>query len=324
MGRMLEDHITADQLASHLEAHGSPKVLSVTKLDLNTSRVEFDDNVAVVARVFPSHDAVAAVSQLSSILRHLAVHDYPAERLESEVVQAVTNLDENLGAGCVLVTKFIPGTRPERNRVTFHKLGQLLGRLHTMPVPDGSPKGGAWHHLCLQGGIHEECEAAARMLDTARNDDANVAKLREELHHIQHAFAAEEANLPTALLHPDFVPPNIIVRQGSNDQEWAVIDWAGAGAGPRVLPLGFLLGVGAIWGKPDLAQAAAKGYAAHARLVGAEMRVLREAAYARFLTIGCWEVGVGRKKPGEVVEELGTMRKMGELVVASVKEIVGS
>lgn len=323
---MLTDCITPDQLAAHLEGCASRKVLSVARLDFNIFRVDFDNNIAVVARIFPSHNALAAVSALSSTLRHLAVQSYPAETLESEVVESVTKLDDKLGTGCVLVTKFVPGARPERNRVTFYKLGLLLGRLHTIPVPDGVPEGGAWHHLSLEGGIHEECQAAMRMLEGAQAGDAepddNVARLRDELQHVQRAFAAEEGNLPTALIHPDFVPANIIVREGSGSDGWTVIDWAGAGIGPRILSLGFLLGVGAIKGKLILVHAVMKGYAAHAQLEAAEVRVLREAAYVRFLTMGCWEVGVGRKKPADVVEGLGMLLEMGDKVVATVKEIL--
>ncbi len=324
---MLEDHITSDQLATHLEAHATSKVLSVARLDLNVFRVNLEDNVTVVARVFPSREAYVAVSALSSTLQHLAAHDYPAERLATEAVAPVTELDENLGGGCVLVTSFVSGTRPERNRVTFHKLGELLGRLHAIPVPDGAAKGGAWHHLSPGGGIHDECEAAMRMLNMApHGDPRSVARLRDELRHVQRAFAAEERNLPAALVHPDFVPANVIVRDGGggNGDEWAVVDWAGAGVGPRILSLGFLLGVGAVRGKLILVQAVMKGYAVHARLEAAELRVLREAAYARFLTMGCWEVGVGRKKPVDVVDRLGALQEMSDLVSGKVKEILES
>jgi Ser/Thr protein kinase RdoA (MazF antagonist) len=321
---MLEDHITSDQLAAHLEAHATGKVLSVARLDLNVFRVDLDGNVAIVARVFPSQEAHAAVSALSSTLQHLAAHNYPTERLASDVIEPVTKLDEKLGAGCVLATTFVSGTRPERNRTTFYKLGDLLGRLHAIPAPDGAPKGGAWHHLSSEGGIHDECEAAMRMLNRVPHGDGlSVARLRDELRHVQRAFAAEERNLPAALVHPDFVPPNVIVREGGGD-EWIIVDWAGAGVGPRILSLGFLLGVGAIRGKLILVQAVMKGYSAHARLEAAELGVLREAAYARFLTMGCWEVGVGRKKPAEVVEGLAALKGMGDLVVGKVKEILGS
>ena len=53
------------------------------------------------------------------------------------------------------------------------------------------------------------------------------------------------------------------------------------------------------------------------------MRVLREAAYVRFLTIECWEVSVGRKKLADVVNGLGVLLEMGDKVVATVKEILG-
>jgi Ser/Thr protein kinase RdoA (MazF antagonist) len=279
-----------------------------------------------VARVFPGEQALQVAMRLYGILQHLQTHDYPAERPAVTVVHTVSKLDPALPAGAVLATTFVPGTRPERNRVTFYKLGQLLGRLHALPIPEGQSKGGAWHHLSLLGGIDQECDAAARMLDVAQQgDDAeDVTRLRDAVRHVQRAFAAEEANLPQAIVHPDLVPSNVIVREGSDD-EWTVVDWAGSGAGPRILSLGFLLGVGAIRGKLILVQAVMKGYAAHAsRLQAAELRVLREAAYARFLTMEYWEVGVGRKQPAEAVKGLDGLLEMGDQVVAKVKEILGS
>ena len=309
---------------AHLEAYDPRKVSSVARLDLNVFRVDFGDGAAIVARVIPGQRAFLVVASIVDILRHLEMHNYPAERLAVEVVQTSTKLGPTLPPGSVIATNFVPGTRPERNRVTFHKLGQLLGRLHALPVPEGLPKGGAWHHLSSEGGIHEECEAAVRMLDAAQQGDGDedVARLRDAVQHVQRAFAAEEASLPQALVHPDFVPPNIIVREGSDD-EWTIVDWAGSGLGPRILSLGFLLGVGAIRGKLILVQAVMKGYEAHAsQLEAAELRVLREAAYARFLTMGCWEVGVGRKKAAEAVKGLDGLLDMGDGVVAKVQEIL--
>jgi Ser/Thr protein kinase RdoA (MazF antagonist) len=289
-------------------------------------RVNFDNDVAIVARIFPGEDALRVAVRLCSILQHLQAHDYPAERPAVAVVHAVSKLDPALPVGAVLATNFVPGARPERNRATFHKLGQLLGRLHALPVPEGQSKGGAWHHLSLLGGIDEECEAAVRMLDAAEQGDDNAAgdvtQLRDAVRHVQSAFAAEEANLPQAIVHPDLVPVNVIAHEeGGGGDEWTVVDWAGSGAGPRILSLGFLLGVGAIRGKLVLPQAVMKGYAAHAsRLEAAELRVLREAAYARFLTMSCWEVGVGRKKPAEAVKGLDGLLAMADQVATKVTE----
>ena len=52
------------------------------------------------------------------------------------------------------------------------------------------------------------------------------------------ARADDCSDLPSALIHPDFVPPNIIA---STNGDLVSIDWTGAGLGPRVPSLGFLL-----------------------------------------------------------------------------------
>lgn len=45
-------------------------------------------------------------------------------------------------------------------------------------------------------------------------------------------------DLPHALIHPDFVPANVVE---SPDAGLVVIDWTGAGRGPRISSSGFLL-----------------------------------------------------------------------------------
>ena len=45
-------------------------------------------------------------------------------------------------------------------------------------------------------------------------------------------------DLPHAFVHPDFVPANAIPTP---DERLVIVDWAGAGRGPRLWSLGFLL-----------------------------------------------------------------------------------
>ena len=52
------------------------------------------------------------------------------------------------------------------------------------------------------------------------------------------ADADDGTGLPEALIHADLTPPNAVPR---GDQPPVIIDWIGAGRGPRVWPLAFLL-----------------------------------------------------------------------------------
>jgi Ser/Thr protein kinase RdoA (MazF antagonist) len=322
---MLHDHLTIEQLNSHLEAHCSVKAVNISKLDLNVYRVEISKSESYVARVFPSEDSFSSISALSRLLIHLEANNYPAERIISGPSNAVTKIAESLGTGCVMLTVFIPGGHPERNRVTFYKLGVLLGQLHSLPVPEAMPIGGSWHHLSLSGGIQEECDAALQML--ANTDQSQIAqdsqKLCDELRHLKRAFAEKEGILPKSMIHPDLVPVNVIAREGS-DKDWAVVDWVGAGVGHRILSLGFLLAVGAIRGKLILVHAIMKGYGSKIQLEESELEILPNAAYARFLTIKCWEVGVGRKTPSDAIKELPSLLEMAENVSRTVKNIVNA
>ena len=51
------------------------------------------------------------------------------------------------------------------------------------------------------------------------------------------------ADLPHAFVHPDFVPANAITTP---DDHRVIVDWAGAGNGPRLWSLAFLLWAGGV------------------------------------------------------------------------------
>jgi Ser/Thr protein kinase RdoA (MazF antagonist) len=322
---MLKDHITVEHLASHLEARCSLKLGNISKLDLNVYHVECSNSENYVARVFFSKEYFGNISALSKLLNYLEANHYPAERIVSRSANAVTEIDESLGGGSVMLTTFVPGRHPERNRVTFYKLGVLLSQLHSLPIPEDIPSGGSWHHLSITGGVQEECDAAIRMLDNLDHDQRNGdrQKLCDELKRLKESFAEKDNALPKCLVHPDFVPANIIAREGS-DNDWTIVDWLGAGLGHRILSLGFLLAVGAIRGKLILVHAIMKGYGSKIKLEESELELLPQATYARLFTIKCWEVGVGRKTPTDALKELPTLLEMAKNVSRTVKEIANT
>jgi thiamine kinase-like enzyme len=335
---MLEDHLSPDQLSADLSKKGV-QVQAITRLDLNVYHIDVASQRSLVARVYPEKDGcnVLAIARLlARLLNYLQLQNFPAERCAS--LDPVSKLEKH--SGCVMLTQFASGHRPERNRAAFGRLGKLLGRLHTVQVPNWTAEGGAWHHLSPTGGIGDECNAASRMLrelqkrgDTNADYGNGVSRLVEELHRLE-ASLAHAPDLPIALVHPDLVPSNAIVHaatpleveaadHGNNkEEEWTIVDWTGAGVGPRIVSLGFLLAVAGARGKTALVDAVMKGYSSHVELEEVELEKLPQAVYCRLLTIQYWEVAVGRKEAGTIVNGLPDLVEMGENVARRVREVV--
>lgn len=325
----LEPHLSVAALTAHVEKHYSLKAKTLTALDLNVYRVDTERSV-LVARVFPQESASSVILKVAELLGHVSQHAFPAEQCFEAGGTSVSTLDGR--EGCVLLTHFVDGKRPERNKVTFYRLGRLHGRLARIPIPDGTPTGGAWHHITLGGGIKEETAAAIELLDRVTSTRVggeagkqHVKRLQDELQRI-HAMPMND--LPKGIIHPDLVPANIIAQEVDGDahDKWTVIDWAGAGVGPRILTLSFLLAVASARGSLGLIKAVVKGYlASGAGLEACELDDrLPTCIYARLLVIHCWEVVTGRRTAAETVDNLPYLEDMGLRVSKRTREILAS
>ena len=305
--------ISPEKLKEHLETCLGVKVENISILDLNVHRVDIDNGPTWIVRIFKQ--PYSEVEDLAKILEHLQQQGFPAEACVSQKTLFDFSSDER-----VLITGFAPGSRPERNRRTFGRLGKLLGRLHCLPVPEGLRRGGAWHHLSASGGISEECEAAKTKLDAFKAQAAAdkhdyVERLNFELS----ALDRFEEDLPLAIVHPDFVPANVI--ENSATDAWTIIDWAGAGHGPRLISLGPLLMAAGARGRLTLVDAVMAGYSSHVSLDESELDHLSAAIRARPLAIACWEVSVGRKEPAEVLQGLSKLLELADNIAGRVREI---
>jgi Ser/Thr protein kinase RdoA (MazF antagonist) len=284
-----------------------------------------------VARIFPRARSLEVVKGDAEILAHLEQRGFPAERLAH--AHAVSVHEDQ----AVLVTLFAPGAAPPGDETTFKMFGDLLGQLHTMHTvqtqtaphsgPGAAPAttsalarpGGAWHHLVPQGPYSEEVAAALALLEEARprvpaTRMAEYEALRDEL-----ARADDCAGLPVGLVHPDFVPVNGVASPAG---DVVIVDWAGAGAGPRLPSFAFLLWAAADAGN-GCVQAAVSGYRQHVQLEPAELDRLEAALPVRWTLIQAWSVLVGRRRLAAVADELPAGRARAAHVAARARQAFG-
>jgi Ser/Thr protein kinase RdoA (MazF antagonist) len=291
-----------ETLASHLEKQYSISITQITELDVGVYRIDKNDGLSWIARLFPASRPLEDVKAEAKILQFLQQDDFPAERLAN--LESVSLH----GSEPVLVTEFIEGTKPRGGEKTFYRLGDLLGRLHSLSDPEGvvARNGGAWHHISLHGGPREEIEAAKDLLlsfEKRISDDEqeHYGILRSELEN-----ADDCKDLPQALIHPDFVLANAVVPPGGG---FKMIDWSGVGRGPRLWSLAWTLWAAGCWDMERVKMVMA-GYMKHVGLGGEELDKLEGVMRVRPLVIGVWEVCMGRKGIGDV---LGKMEEGREL-----------
>jgi Ser/Thr protein kinase RdoA (MazF antagonist) len=298
-----------DDLTRHLRAAYDVGVVGIDRLDVGVFRVVRDDGPSWVARVFPAARSLAGVQGDAEILRALERAGFPAERCaHADPVSTFA------GQG-VLVTEFVEPATPLRPGRPAAILGLLLGRLHTHPAT-GMREGGAWHHLSFVGGPGEEVTAAGELLDEVRpgvgiRELVLLDRLRDEVQ------ATDDCrDLPHAFVHPDFVPANAIPTA---DERLVIVDWAGAGRGPRLWSLGFLL-----WAAGArnlrLVDVIVSRYRRHITLQAEELARLGGAIRARPLMLECWAVGAGRRQLVDAVQRVSEATDLAGRIAARARE----
>jgi hypothetical protein len=186
-----------------------------------------------VARVFSSPaDKVSRVEDDADILRFLASHDFPAERLAHD--EPVSVLD----GGGVIVTEFVEGGRPTdalgrvESPAVHYELASLLGRLHTLPAAGGAVArdGGSEEH---DGGFYvgrPKQDLAAAMSFLVSVEDAVAPEGREKFEwlrdQVENADDAGRAQLGQLASRPRRA------TRGAGDR--VVPELSPRGAGPAV------------------------------------------------------------------------------------------
>jgi Ser/Thr protein kinase RdoA (MazF antagonist) len=305
----------AQRLRAHLEATYQIRVIAMTDLDVGVWRVGRADGPDWVARWFPARRSAEAVAGDAEILRYLAEHDFPAERRAA--AEPVSALDGR----SVLVTEWAEPVPSQQRREAIRaagglrRLGALLGQLHTLPPGAGAlaRPGGSWHHLA-DGPPAAEVAAASRMLADAAPivpDDQRAAyqALRAEVDGIDTGDG-----LPEALTHPDFVLANVVATRAG----MVLVDWAGAGRGPRAWSLAFLLYAECA---KDLRRGALvmAGYREHVTLTAEELDRLAGLIRARWLVLVAWQVCSGRVTPAKALADAAETKALADVIASRIR-----
>ena len=296
---MMLEPVRVDGLGRHLEEHYGVGVVEVAALDSGVFRVDRRDGSRWVARVFAAKRPLVGVREDAGILRALERAGFPAERCAHP-----EPVSEFLGQS-VLVTVFLEGHGPLRPGRPAAILGALLGRLHAHPATNVRP-GGAWHHLSFFGGPREEIAGASELLEdhlprVGVRELGLFDRIRDEV-----ARTDDCHDLPHAFVHPDFVPANAI---STADGKLAVVDWTGAGRGPRLWSIGFLLWAA---GARDLrlVDVVVSRYRRSVELEPAELDRLEGAIRGRPVMLESWSVCAGRRELAAAVDRI---ERAGEL-----------
>jgi Ser/Thr protein kinase RdoA (MazF antagonist) len=306
---------SAEELRSHIAEHYGFRAHTLFRFDDDVVLLRRDDGPSWVVRVFGPERQRAAVEGDAEALRWLAEHDYPAERCA--VADPVSALEDRT----VLVTEAVTAVPRAQRRQTIKDaggirgLGELLAVLHKLPL-DGAPAraGGGWHHM-VDGSPADELVAAADWLEQAEAD----ASFRDVAHYGELADALEFADdcegLPESFTHPDFVLANVVASPGP---AMVLVDWAGAGRGPRLSALAFLL-----WaeGGKDLRRVdlALSGYCRRVELERAEVARLEAAITARPLALDIWRLRHRGLSAADAARSAANHRRLAGAITARVR-----
>ncbi len=297
--------VDIEALTHHVEQHYGIAVDRVRRLDVGVFKVESVDGPPWVARVFPSRRPLALAEADVALLRYLDARGYPAERVAAAVSE--------FAGRTVVVTEFVGGRKPASTTAVYRELGDLLGRLHTLPDPPPGV-GGAWHHLVAEGGPRAEIDALTALVDARRHLPSGWRIGFEELR-AEIARLDDLDDLPKAFSHPDFVPPNAIATPSGS---LVIVDWAGAGVAARLWSFAFLVWSAGQSG-PGHVRAAVAGYRQHVEFEARELDRLEAAIGARPLIFDAWAYATGRRPLLEVVAGRPAVRAKVDDIAAQVR-----
>jgi Ser/Thr protein kinase RdoA (MazF antagonist) len=285
-----------ERLVVHLRDRYGIDAIGATQVSVHRAdvfRIDRNDGEPWIARAFPPARPRAGAEGDAAIMRFLARHDYPAERLA--VDDAVSDFD---GAS-VLVTEFIHGEHipPFTDNMTV--MADLLGRLHALPLDDTVTRPGGAQGIdpSREGSPRQDLLAALVLLDAV--DTKVPAEGRVQFEELREKVRSADAGegLPEALLHGNLPhAPDHVLRTADGP---VAFNWTAAGRGPRLADFVWLMRVS--WGDPQLIDTAVEAYCRHVELTDDELDRLEEVMYVRPLYLDAFGYRrslAGGKTPG--------------------------
>jgi aminoglycoside phosphotransferase (APT) family kinase protein len=304
----------ADRLVAHLRDRYGIEAVRAEPISQHVNyvlRVDRNDGEPWVARAFPPARPRIGAEGDAAILRFLQAHDYPAERL------AVDDAVSQFEGSSVLVTEFV-ANEPLPGERWGTIMGDLLGRLHALPLDDSvaRPGGAEGGDPSREGGPRQDLLAALAFLDSV---DTKVAGAdREQFEELRERVRTADAGegLPEALVHGNFLagsPDHAVMTERGP----VVVNWKGAGRGPRLADLGWVLW--GCWNETD-ALPVVDAYRRHVELTGEELDRLEAVmsirplylssfSYRRNILEGWNEDALGFSDRGHIRAVAETVRK---------------
>lgn len=233
-----------------------------------------------VLRVFSADNQ--SVFSLAHILSLLEGQCYPAEQIvRSMYNDVIMSYEDKL----LLITRFVKGIPVDYSDAALHALGKTLGKLHALHVEDTSmlPKAEMLPAT-------ELAYAWSELSKVADNVPIALQQYYDVLAEAIHTLNRCE-NAPLVLIHNDCHPGNAI---HTSSNEVVLIEWQGAGLGPSVIDVGFLLasceipfeGVASLDFEQERMLAIIDGYRQYHNLNSMELGLLPDAIRFRALVYG--------------------------------------
>ncbi|HUA96706.1 MAG TPA: aminoglycoside phosphotransferase family protein [Terracidiphilus sp.] len=309
-----------ERLVAHLRDHYGIAATAATKTSQhhdNVFRIDRGDGAPWIARSFSLARPRAGVEGDAAILRFLERHDYPAERLATD--DAVSVCD----GSTVLVTRFIPGTQlpmavGNHGSHKFAIMGDLLGRLHTLPLDESvrRPGGASGDDPRREGSPRQDLLAALAFLDAVDTKVAPADRERFERLRDLVRSADDGQGLPKALLHGNLLhaPDHVVV----GESEPVAINWKAAGCGPRLADFAWLMW--GTWGNEDWIKLAVGAYRRYVELTEEELERLEAVMHIRPLYLGCFSYRrdlINGRPPSREVWGFANPRHIGAIAAAT-------
>ena len=260
-------------------------------------RVEQGSGQNMILRVYPSNDD-EKLQNLITILTFLEDRHYPAER-----IMPAANGDSIIKRNDwqLLMTTCIEGSSVDYTLPALNSLATMLGRLHALRASS---------QVNEKRPLPKAEMLPAREIAYALTQLTSVKSLltRNLYSRYDALVAALNAidlceDLPMVLIHNDCHPANAV---HTHTGQVILIDWEGAGSGPAVIDVGFLLAscdTESPWTPPmppDPARVRAivDGYCQHHVLTHAELERLPDAIRFRAIVFGACSFASAIKERG--------------------------